>query len=225
MDLEDQVKPKKRFADYFDIMKQESASDNVFKSFIPKPKKVKFDLQHDNEEIFLVLRQHPITQLKTILALFFSIFFVPWLLKNSGLIAVLPQNFRILFYVFLIVIFFGIALRSFLLWFFSVNIVTNERIIDVDFLSIIYKNISITKNRNIQDVTKQSSGVMASIFDYGTIYIQTAGAKNEFEFDHVPQPAKVTKLLNEIMRKEKRTRPEFNQDFDQEEKEQEGDNN
>ena len=69
---------------------------------------------------------------------------------------------------------------------------------------MIYRNVSSAKIENIEDVTANTSGPLASVFDYGTILIQTAGEKTEFEFEHVPQPAKITKLINELLLEEER---------------------
>jgi hypothetical protein len=199
---------KRTIEDYSEVMKHESVNNNPLKSYITKPNKIAFELQDRDEKIILILRQHPVTQLKSILLLIFGFFIVPYLLTLSGLIAFLPSQFQLSFYLFTIILFAGAVLRCFLLWFFNVYIITDERIIDVDFLSMIYKNISTAKTENIQDVTKKSSGIMATIFDYGTILIQTSASKNEFEFDHVPHPARVAKLLNELILEEEREKIE-----------------
>jgi hypothetical protein len=202
------MKKQRQVEDYSEVMKHENSSNNPLKSYIPKPKKISFEIQDRDEKIILVLRQHPITQIKSIFVLLFSFLFVPWLLRVAGLIAFLPDQFRLAFSFFLFVLFLGMAFRCFLLWFFNVYIITDERIIDVDFLSMIYKNISTAKIENIEDVTKQTSGIMASLFDHGTILIQTAATKNEFEFEHVPHPARVVKLLNELVIEEEREKIE-----------------
>ncbi len=202
------MKKKRQVEDYSEVMKHETSIDNPLKAFIPKPNKMAFEIQDQDEKIILILRQHPITQVKSLLVLLFSFLVIPWLLKTAGIMAFLPTQFRLAFNVFLVVLFFGMALRYFLLWFFNVYIITDERIIDVDFLSMIYKNISTAKTENIEDITKQTSGIMASLFDYGTILIQTAATKNEFEFEHVPHPARVVKLLNELVMEEEREKIE-----------------
>lgn len=202
------MKKQRQVEDYSEVMKHETSSNNPLKSYIPKPSKISFEIQDRDEKIILVLRQHPITQVKSIFVLLFSFLFVPWLLRVDGLMAFLPDQFRLAFNFFLLVLFLGMTFRCFLLWFFNVYIITDERIIDVDFLSMIYKNISTAKIENIEDVTKQTSGIMASLFDHGTILIQTAATKNEFEFEHVPHPAKVVKLLNELVIEEEREKIE-----------------
>ncbi|HEX7018248.1 MAG TPA: PH domain-containing protein, partial [Patescibacteria group bacterium] len=102
----------------------------------------------------------------------------------------------------------GFALESFLSWFFNVYIITDERVIDVDFLSLIYKNISSAKIDNIEDITAETGGAVRSIFNFGTVKIQTAGAATELEFEDVPHPAKVTRLLNELLLEEEREKIE-----------------
>jgi hypothetical protein len=52
------------------------------------------------------------------------------------------------------------------------------------------------------------SGITSSIFNYGTVKIQTAAAIVEFDFEDVPQPAKVTAFLNELLLEEEREKIE-----------------
>ena len=199
---------KRKVEDYSEVMKHEQSSNSSLKSFIPKPKKISFELQDRDEDVILILRQHPITQLKVSLLLGLGFFFIPWVLNTSGLMSIFTTRFAVAFYIFMFIVFLGLLLRSFLLWFFNVYIITDERIIDVDFLSMVYKNISTAKIENIEDVTNRSSGITSSIFNYGDIYIQTAGEKTEFEFENVPHPAKVAKLINELILEEEREKLE-----------------
>jgi hypothetical protein len=41
--------------------------------------------------------------------------------------------------------------------------------------------------------------VFSSIFDYGDVYIQTAGEKPEFEFKGVPRPRDIQDTLFDLM--------------------------
>lgn len=195
---------KRKLDDYSEVMKNESVTQNLFKAFIAKPENICLDIQDKNEKIVLVLRQHLITQVKDLLILLAGIIFIPALLGFSGFMNILPSKFIGAFDIFWLVLSFGLILQFFLIWFFNVYIVTDERVIDVDFPSMIYRNISSAQINNIEDVTAQTAGPLAAIFDYGTILIQTAGEKTEFEFEYVPQPAKITKLINELIIEEER---------------------
>ena len=102
----------------------------------------------------------------------------------------------------------GFALETFLVWFFSVFIITDERIIDVDFLSLLFKDISSAKIDAIQDISSKTGGALATVVDYGTVYIQTAGESTEIQFENVPQPAKVAAVLNELLLEEEKEKLE-----------------
>lgn len=189
-------------------MRHEKVTTNFFKSFITKPKNIKLNIQDKDERIILVIRQHLITQVRELFSLVIATIFIPWLLHISGFLPSLPVRFQVAFYLGFIIVAIGMLLRAFLIWFFNVYIITDERVIDVDFHSMIYRNVSSAKLENIEDVTARTVGPLAAIFDYGTILIQTAGAKTEFEFDHVPQPSKIKKLLNELILEEEREKLE-----------------
>ncbi len=99
-------------------------------------------------------------------------------------------------------------IESILSWYYNLYIITDERLIDVDFYSLIYKSVSEAKLDKIEDVTATTAGVFGAMFDFGTISVQTAAEKREFELGSVPHPAKVTKFLNELILEEERERNE-----------------
>jgi hypothetical protein len=194
--------------DYSEVMKNEKSTNNFLRTFISKPKNIHLNIQNKDEKIILVLRQHLITQFKSFLFLCVIILLIPILLDFSGFIGTFPEKFISAFYIFWIVLTFGLFTRTFLIWFFNVYIITDERIIDVDFASMIYHDVSYAKIENIEDVTARTTGPLAAIFNYGTILIQTAGERTEFEFGNVPQPAKVTKLISELILEEEKEKIE-----------------
>jgi hypothetical protein len=195
---------KRKVDDYSDVMKHEHTTGNFFKAFIPKPQNIVLDIQDKDEQIILVLRQHLITQVRELFIILGVIVLIPALLSFSGFLGVLPLKFIGAFNIFWLVLAFGMIAKTFLIWFFNVYIITDERVIDVDFTSMISHDVSSAKIENIEDVTASTAGPLAAVFDYGTILIQTAGEKTVFEFGNVPQPSKVTKLLNELILEEER---------------------
>jgi hypothetical protein len=193
--------------DYSETLKQEKPSKNPLRAYAPKPLEVRFDSQMPGEEVVLMLRRHPITQVKKIL-IAVLLFFGPFLLFSSPMLDFLTLKLKIAVVVGWYSLLTTFILEAFLVWFFNVFIVTDERIIDVDFMSLIYKNVSSAKIDNIEDITAATGGVLASIVDYGTIYIQTAGETPQLEFEDVPHPAKITKILNELILEEEREKLE-----------------
>ena len=171
-------------------------SHRFLHSFCVKPA-YRFETQHTKEQVILVLRAHPITQL-------------PWFINSLVLLIVLVFiNF--LFFEFLtptqtiFANFFGLAVIfayiwfNFLSWFFNVGIITTERVIDIDFHAVIYKEVTETQLSKIEDVTAKSGGFFASLFNYGNIFVQTAGTEVNIEFHNVPQPSEVTKIINSLV--------------------------
>ena len=51
---------------------------------------------------------------------------------------------------------------------------------------------------NIEDVTAEIRGILGTVFNYGTIYVQTAGRVTHFEFNNIPNPHRVAKLILDL---------------------------
>jgi len=163
------------------------------------PKMAEFETKDREEQIILVLRRHPISNFKWILGAM-VLALVPVL---AIMFRVVPQNLSVR-YQFLVLLMwelliFGYSLEQFLIWFFNVYIVTNERIVDIDFYNLLYREISDTDLDKIQDVTLRGTGVGAAIFHYGDILVQTAAEKQMFEFYQVPQPELVSKIIRTLI--------------------------
>jgi len=198
---------KKDPKSYSQVIRDNHQSTNPLDAFALRPTSVVFDSQLENEEVLLLLRQHPITQIKWILIVILLLF-VPYLLSLVSFWDMVPDKYHFFGLVFWYLLVLGITMEAFLSWFYNVYIVTDERVIDVDFLSLIYKNISAAKLDNIEDVTATTTGAIQSVFNIGTVKIQTAAEVTQFEFENVPQPNKVTTLLNELLLEEEREKME-----------------
>lgn len=197
-----------RYADdYSEVLKAEDPGTNVCSSYLPKPLSFKFDSQEQHENVLLVLRQHPISQVKRILG-GVVLLFVPFLLASVGVLNLLPGSYQMSILIMWSILTFGYFFSIFLTWFFSVYIITDERIIDVDFYSLIHKDVSSAKLDRIEDIAAVTGGAVQSMFDFGTVKIQTAGATVQIDFENVPHPARITKLLNELQLEEEREKIE-----------------
>lgn len=180
---------------------------NPLASFCYHPDKVSFEIQEKNEKIILLLRKHPITNVRWIvIALLLAL--APRLFDSFPILSFLPANYQSVAALIWYLVTIAFVLESFLTWFFNVNIITDERIIDIDFLNLIYKKVSDTKIENIQDVTYSMGGVVRTIFNYGNVYIQTAAEVPEFEFLAVPKPDRVSKILQDLVVQEEKEKLE-----------------
>lgn len=172
-----------------------SESHAILHSFCVKPK-VKFETQLPNEEVILVLRAHPITQLPWILnglLLFFLLFFLSFFFSSA------LSTTQSIFLNFLILVFIlSYFWFNFLAYFFNVGIITNMRIIDMDYHAIIYKEFSEAKLNRVEDITAKSSGYFASLFNFGDVFVQTAGAAENLEFLKVSKPTDAVSIINSL---------------------------
>ncbi|MCB9813379.1 MAG: hypothetical protein H6772_03155 [Pseudomonadales bacterium] len=194
-------KKRRHVDEYSETMRKEPPARRIISSYLPKPKRLTIDIQAEDEQIILLLRQHVVTQVKWV-AIVVVMIMLPILFSVSEIFSFLPSRFQFASLLGWYLLTTGFALESYLKWFYRVYIVTDERIIDVDFISMIYKDISTTKIDKIEDITSLTSGFFSSIFDYGTIIIQTAATKQELCFENVPKTSKVTALLNEMILEE-----------------------
>lgn len=161
------------------------------------PDKVKFIGADKKEKIILLLRRHPITTLPWIITSLF-VFAVPYLVSFFIPAESLPVNYQLIALLFWYLISLAFTIEKFLSWFFNVNIVTDERIFDVDFLNLIYREITDAQIDQIQDVTVRVGGVLRTMLDYGDVIIQTAAEIPQIEFVAVPKPDLVAQILLEL---------------------------
>lgn len=173
-------------------------SDNLLTSFASFPGKMSFETQDDEEEVILFLRQHPIVNVKWIVIAVLMLtlpsvfnFFPPY--------ANLPANFQFVITMGWYLFVFGYTLAKFMGWFFNIYILTDERVVDIDFQNIFFRKISTAKIEEIQDVNIQSSGAFETFFGYGSVFIQTAAEVSQFEFMYVPNPDRVGKIINQMI--------------------------
>ncbi len=198
---------RKAVEEYSEVMSEMDAETSPWAAFAAKPRWTAFSTQAPDEQILLLLRKHPLTQVSwVVLAIIIAI--IPIIFSGIPFLDFLPATYHFAAILGWYMLLSGYVIESFLTWYFNVYIITDERIIDVDFLSLIYQNISAAKIDNIEDVTATKGGALRSVFDFGTVQVQTAAEKTEFEFEDVPHPSQVTKLLNELMLEEEREKIE-----------------
>ena len=183
---------------------QSTLFSQAFSSFHFMPESVRFQTQAPGETIILLLRKHWLTNafwlFISLVLISIPLFFYP-LLATVVLPSFVTPSLVVFIFLIWYLIAFSYMLVNFLLWYFTVSIVTNERIIDIDYTNILYKNFSETRISKLEDVTEKSGGFVKSFFDYGDVYVQTAAKEAEFEFIEVPHPQRVVQIINDLMGK------------------------
>lgn len=177
-------------------------------SFAVSPEGVRFETQEPEETVVLFLRQHLIILLGPVILVvilaFAPIVLFPLLFRFLVLPVEIPTPYVIVGTAFWYVVTFGFALMSFLRWFFNIYVVTERRIVDIDFLHLLYKEFSEARLERVQDINFKSGGIFSAIFDYGDVYVQTAAEVPNIEFLTVPQPSRVVETISDLLEKQQK---------------------
>lgn len=156
------------------------------------PKK-DFTEQFDDEEVLFVFRKHPIVMRKGLIIGLVVLLLgtVPGLVKldfaylYGGLAVGLA----------LAIIFF---LPSWIVWWYSVFIVTNQRIIQVTQKGFFNKSVVDLGLNKILATNYEVKGVEATIFGFGTIMLQTY--MGDLIVHEIHHPAKVIHDISDVLR-------------------------
>jgi hypothetical protein len=164
------------------------------------PDNVHFETKDNDEKIILMMRQHPIVNVKWIL-LTLLLLAGPTVLATFGIFSMLPTGFSLIISMSWYLVTSAYAIENFLNWYFNVYFITEARIVDVDFFNLINKRVSNAEIEMIQDVSYTTGGVIRTLLNYGDVFIQTAAEVSEFDFLAVPNPEKVAKILDDLRMK------------------------
>jgi len=165
-----------------------------------------FQNQEEDEEIILFLRQHFITNIPWI-ATSIALIFVPLVLfflfptTNGSFfgLSLFTAQFTTVFIIFYYLVVLTYAFVSFITWYYNIFIVTKKRVVDIDFSDLVYHNVALTKLNLVQDIDYTQIGFVRSLFNYGDVFIQTAGDKPNFEARAVPKPAKIAQIIEDLI--------------------------
>lgn len=167
-------------------------------TFCENPSGITIHSQERSDKLLLFLRRHLITNLPWIL-IGILLLLLPILLQILAQSASLPLSlspqsliFIALFY-YLVV--FGYLFANFLSWFYNIIIVTELEIIDIDFSDLVYHDVAATKANLVEDVNYNQVGFIRTLFNYGDLFVQTAGGRENIEALAVPKPAKAARII------------------------------
>ncbi|MFZ2152645.1 MAG: PH domain-containing protein [Microgenomates group bacterium] len=168
-----------------------------FSSALVFPHVFSFAEQDDDEKILVAMRPHWFTNVSWIFTSIF-LFLLPSLIHFVPLINTLPWNYQFVITLSWYLIAIAYTFEKFMGWYFDVYIITDRRVIDIDFINLLTKKYAEADISKIQDVSSKVSGVSQTFFNYGSVLIQTASEVNELHFDKVANPEKIVKILQEL---------------------------
>lgn len=169
-----------------------------------KDPQVFFKDQEPGETVLLLLRRHAVTNVWWIItALVLSLIpliilygrFLPPVLDPTQL----PPRYILLIILSYYLFIFGFILINFIDWFFNVDLITNKRLVNMDFINLLLFKSSETNYSKIEDVSYHVSGLLEVTFNYGDVSFQTAGTEENFDLQDVPNPAGIHDLITDLM--------------------------
>ncbi|HSI20861.1 MAG TPA: hypothetical protein VLA04_04160 [Verrucomicrobiae bacterium] len=83
-------------------------------------------------------------------------------------------------------------------FYFDILIVTDRRLVDIDQEQLFYRKISELNLRDVEDVSFDRKGFFQTFLDYGTITIQTAGARENFVVHNVRFPSQIATIISDL---------------------------
>ncbi|HEX9804438.1 MAG TPA: PH domain-containing protein [Candidatus Dojkabacteria bacterium] len=167
---------------------------NLTASLDVQPVHVHFETQNRGEVVFVKARAHPLVNFGWVFNTALLVFIPPIILAAAAffdfeidsIFSPLAEFFLIgSFYAFV----FTNAFFNFLDWYYDVYLVTNERIINIQFDPLKRHRITEAKLIDIEFVEETTIGLFQSLFGYGDVKASTAAKTNLFIFKAVPDPA------------------------------------
>lgn len=159
---------------------------------------------HSNERICLTVRKHLL--IPVIKTFFWIVLLALILIFEDFLVSLLPIGdihtsadsvaalIRTSFFMFA-------ALGLLMVWalyYLNLQIVTNERIIDVNQRGLLHHEVTEFNIEVVQDATTQIKGLWGNIFNFGNVYVQTAGEQQNFVFDQIANPKHIANTVIEL---------------------------
>jgi len=151
-----------------------------------------FEGQHDDEEVQLVFRRHPVAMRKG-----FYFLFIPFLLCSLPVL-LWPGNVNLLWVAFG-GLGFGLVLFFYhwLGWYFSIFVVTNFRLRQVTQRGLFNKSVIDVGISKIQNISYNVPGFSAALIGYGTLVVQTY--VGDLVLDRIQHPGKIYNELQKAV--------------------------
>jgi membrane protein YdbS with pleckstrin-like domain len=73
-------------------------------------------------------------------------------------------------------------------YYLDILIITNKRLVDIEQRGLFARDITTAPIEKVQDITIEVVGILAEIFGFGDMYIQTAGEQKEIMIKGIRKP-------------------------------------
>jgi hypothetical protein len=81
-------------------------------------------------------------------------------------------------------------------------VVTNRRIIDIDYRRLFDRDIAILRLDRVQDITTRVVGIIGTLLRFGAVRMQSAGSDKAFIIDQIANPEILRDAIVNVVGKE-----------------------
>ena len=128
---------------------------------------------------------------------------IPFIFVASFFNGTLDETAMIMVYAAIGFVFALIIAHDALLYFLDRIIVTNKRIVYINWINLFTREENEANLDDIQDITTSEFGILSNlaIFDYGTFQVETAASKVAIVFDKANDPEGIKNFVYQLQRK------------------------
>lgn len=146
------------------------------------------------EEVEIVIKRH------WIVFLFLGLYALIWVSVTTTIFGFFWSQVWV--YIFMVVFWMLFLVFLYIEWLnheLDMFVISNNRIIGLDQVSFLNRKISECNLWQVQEVNASTKWLLANIFDFGTVTIQTAWNISNFEMTYVPNAIQTSrKILNSV---------------------------
>jgi hypothetical protein len=170
-----------------------------------KGKKDVFPGQIEGEKVLFFTRRHPLSFLGMV-AIAIGMLVLPiagfFIFGIAGL-AISSFGTKLIFAIFGAYILFvmGFFLVAWINYYYDVVIITDNRVVEISQEALFTRRVAEANLVDVEDVNAEVKGILNTLFHFGTVNVQTAGAAENFEFLSLPNPYRISKMISDLHQK------------------------
>ena len=146
------------------------------------------------EKVDIVLRRHWIA------FAFLAIYALGGILFTIVLLAILGSSASVILMIVGFWMYYSLFLYvSWLNYELDVIILTNNRIVCVEQKTFLNRAVGETTLDKVQEVSIETKGLLANLFDFGTLKILTSGSSPSFDMTYSPHPMTSSRYINNLV--------------------------
>lgn len=160
-----------------------------------------FEGKHDDEEVLLCLHRHWYTLISKIIYTILGAILPFVLIALFGQIIIQYKLTSLVVFLFSAYYMFLWYMLGYMITMYVMDIwiITDQRIIDSTQQGFFNRTISEISLGNVQDISTMTVGAIPTMFNYGNLDVQSAGAVDHFEFKQIPNPQNVKDVISKAV--------------------------